>query len=258
MSLEVELHGKAGRVCPEALSGEKHCPLIVRTTSEDVMTGTVFGALKHIRPHLWLGPTLNLGLGVNRFRQVWYKNLSIRFWERQERYPPELLEFREGRTEPDIIIEWENPPTTVWIEAKYHAELAWGTANKADNDQVIRGIRTLLAATGHIQPDRLFNIPKRDAIWLALLTYKPDPLVEQYRKTPRLMKALAGPKEPTSLPTAPFVGTITWQELARVLRLTTCRAIPTEASMISVVLEYLESKFNVIEQHLLSTKTNSW
>jgi hypothetical protein len=45
MSALVELNGKAGRLCPKAQAGEIRCPCIVRTTSEDVLTGEVFGAL---------------------------------------------------------------------------------------------------------------------------------------------------------------------------------------------------------------------
>src|SRR5688500_19848586 len=104
MSLEVELNKKAGRICPQAASGEIRCPLIVRQSSEDVVTGTVFGHLRAIRPHLWLGPLLNEAYQTTRFRQVWYRELSIRFWERQTRFPAELLSFREGKSEIDLII----------------------------------------------------------------------------------------------------------------------------------------------------------
>ncbi len=59
MSIYVELHKKGGKLCEKAKSGELHCPLIVRPTSEDVIVGNVFGTLKHIPPHLWLNPLLN-------------------------------------------------------------------------------------------------------------------------------------------------------------------------------------------------------
>src|SRR3954453_23969298 len=69
--------------------------------------------LRHIRPHLWLGPLLNHGVGAIRVRQVWYREFSMRLWEWQCRFPTELLQFREGHTQPDVVIECENPPTTV-------------------------------------------------------------------------------------------------------------------------------------------------
>ena len=180
MSMEVELNGKAGRVCQHALDGTIRCPCIVRTTSEDVVVGNVFGMLKHIRPHLWLTPLLNAAYDTDRYRQVWYKNLSVRFWERQERFPPELLSFKEGRTEPDIIIGWDNPPTTLWIEAKWGSPVAQHTSGDRTNDQVVRGIRTLLHATGHISQTELIPVPRRRAMWLALVVDDDDEVLNTY------------------------------------------------------------------------------
>lgn len=242
MSIEVELNGKAGRVCPEGMAGTIRCPLIVRQTSEDVLTGNVFGHLKFIRPHLWLGPLLNRGLGTNRFRQVWHKNLSIRLWERQARFPPELLPFKEGRSEPDIIIEWENPKTTVWIEAKYGSGLAEGTANARDNDQVLRGIRTLLVSTGHLRPERLFHVEKRRAVWLALLNRKPEPVVDQYRDRGRLVSMLAGMGALESLPEEPFVGTVTWSDIAEALQRIRRQMTSTEAGVAETTIDYIHAK----------------
>ncbi len=168
MSIEVELRGKRGCVCQPARRGEIRCPLIVRPTSEDVVVGNVFGTLQHIPPHLWLNAILNQALGTDEFRQVWFKDFSLRLWEKQPRYPPELLDFKEGRTEPDVIIEWENPPTTVWIEAKWLSGFSKRTANNAENDQISRSIRTLLYQTGHIQGSTLFANHKRRAILLCI------------------------------------------------------------------------------------------
>lgn len=172
MSIEVELRGKGGCVCQPARRGEIRCPLIVRPTSEDVVVGNVFGTLQHIPPHLWLNAILNQALGTDEFRQVWFKDFSLRLWEKQPRYPPELLDFREGHTEPDVIIEWENPPTTVWIEAKWLSGFSKGTVNKADNDQISRSIRMLRYQAGQIQADRLFHTPQRRGV-LILVLLKP-------------------------------------------------------------------------------------
>ena len=38
-----ELRGKGGRICQPALDGALRCPLIARPTSEDVVTGNLFG-----------------------------------------------------------------------------------------------------------------------------------------------------------------------------------------------------------------------
>jgi len=40
------------------------CPLIVRPTSEDVITGHVFQTLGIINPRWWLADMLNLALGA--------------------------------------------------------------------------------------------------------------------------------------------------------------------------------------------------
>jgi hypothetical protein len=242
MSALVELNGKAGRICPQAQSGAIKCPCIVRTTSEDVLTGEVFGQLRHVRPHLWLSPLLNLGLETQTYRKAWFKGLSIRLWERQERFPPELLGFKEGRSEPDIIIEFDNPATTIFIEAKYTSPLAEGTTHSDDNDQVLRGIRTLLAATGHISTNKLFTVPKRKPIWLALLAYKPEALVDRYRDREVLGQCLEGIVNKTDLPGSAFVGTVTWQEIAEVLSTRKNQMTASERSISQGLGEYIKHK----------------
>jgi len=242
MGALVELHGKAGRVCPQGQSGEIRCPCIVRTTSEDVLTGEVFGQLHHIRPHLWLGPLLDIGTGTRSHRQVWYKKFQMRFWERQERFPSELLKFKEGRSEPDIIIEFENPATTIFIEAKYTSPLAECTTHSDQNDQVLRGIRTLLTTTGHIQPNRLFKFPRRTPIWLALLAYKPEKLVDRYKNPRHLAGELTGIVSQDDFPTETFVGTITWRDISKVLMDRVDQMTPFERSITHELVRYIEHK----------------
>jgi hypothetical protein len=256
VSIEVELNGKGGRVCKQAQAGEIHCGLIVRPSSEDLVVGNVFGLLKHIRPHLWLGPMLNLALETNRFRQVWYKRLSIRFWERQAKFPPELLDFREGHTETDLVIEWENPPTTVWIEAKWASRMATRTVNCATNDQVIRGVRTLLAETGHIRPPRLFDKPVRQPIWVALVPSKPEPKVERYRNS----QAIFGeqrPAAPASLPVQSFVGTTTWADLRRIARQFSGLMTTAERSIATQMRDYLDSRLQCPTSRLVSESSET-
>lgn len=244
MSTLVELNGKAGRLCQAAESGQTTCPCIVRKTSEDVLTGEVFGHLRHLRPHLWLNPMLNQGLGTNRFRQVFFKDFKLRMWQRQAKYPPELLPWVEGCTEPDVILEWENPPTSVWIEAKYKSGLAAGTTHARRNDQVVRGVRTMLAATGHIQGLRLFNTPKRDAAWLALLPHARDPMVDHYRESRLLMQAIPNRRRVRSLPPEPFVGTATWGMITQVLHSARGGMTWAERSVAASLTEYLAFKFS--------------
>ncbi len=249
MSIEVELRKKSGKVCKQALDGTIHCPCIVRSTSEDVVVGNVFGILRHIRPHLWLNDLLNTALRTNRFRQAWFKGFSVRFWERQERFPPELLDFREGRTEPDIIIEWENPPTTIWIEAKWGSRLAEGTTGNRNNDQVIRGVRTLLAQTGHLALNRLIEIPKRRPIWLGLLNWEDDPVLERYRTSPQvdaLVRFLVGSDSELN---PPIVGWLNWAWISRFLHEKTNQMLPLERSLTRSVADYIDFKLTQLNQN---------
>jgi hypothetical protein len=143
-------------------------------------------------------------------------------------------------------VEWENPPTTLWIEAKYLSGLAEGTTHSEQNDQVIRGIRTLLGTTGNIQTNCLFELPRRVPIWLALLNAKPDRLVEHYRDRRKLTKGLKGITSTKSLPGGPFVGTITWLDIAKVLEARTTRMTATEKSVSKAICEYIRFKASIV------------
>jgi len=120
----VELNGKGGRACDHARRGDIRCPLIVRPTSEDQITGEMFQVLRAINPRWWLPQALNSALSAQRFGQHVYRKLSIDLWVNQPRYPRGLLPWDEGNTQVDAVISWENPPTTVFCEVKYLAELS--------------------------------------------------------------------------------------------------------------------------------------
>src|SRR5664280_866849 len=114
-----ELHGKAGRICKAALEGKQRCPLIVRPTSEDVITGHLCQVLRTLNSRWWLSDLLNLALGAHRFRRQFHRGLRIEPWRNRPCYPRELLPWDEGSTQIDLTIQWENPPTTVYVEMKY-------------------------------------------------------------------------------------------------------------------------------------------
>lgn len=233
MSIEVELHNKGGQVCKQAKAGEIHCPLIVRPTSEDVVTGNVFGMLRYVRPHLWLNPMLNHALDTDEFRQVWFKDFSLRLWERQARFPPELLDFREGQTEPDVVIEWENPPTTVWIEAKWLSGFAKRTNGSGDNDQISRNIRTLLHETGHVETSRLFQVPVRRAI-MVLLHLNASQLVA--------LDTQISDEDRTVCSGQATLGHITWSTLRDEALSGREHATVVEANMLGQIEAYLDRK----------------
>src|SRR5262245_59165914 len=119
-----EVKHKGGCLCEPAREGQLRCPLIVRPTSEDVVTGNLIQVLKVLNPHWWLRDFLNEALGVRCFRRQVFRNLRIEPWQNRPTYPRELVPWDEGSTQVDVTIAWENPPTTVFIEAKYGSELS--------------------------------------------------------------------------------------------------------------------------------------
>jgi hypothetical protein len=120
--------------------------------------------------------------------------------------------------------------------------LAEGTTHSYQNDQVLRGIRTLLAVTGHVQAHRLFAIPRRKPIWLALLAYKPESLVDRYRDRDSLAGNLKDLVAENDLPADPFVGTITWLEIAQILNDRQSQMTPAERSITGQLDRYIQHK----------------
>jgi hypothetical protein len=141
-----ELLGKGGRVCPQALEGKQRCPLIVRPTSEDVVTGELCQLLRMLNSRWWLPDLLNTALGTDRFSRQFHRRLKIMPWENRPRYPRRLLPWDEGSTQVDMTMRWENPATTVYVEAKYGSSLSLSTSGHTAEhqypaDQLIRNIR---------------------------------------------------------------------------------------------------------------------
>ncbi len=106
-----ELRGKGGNLCSQARSGEIRCPLIVRPTSEDVITGNIFQSLGYLNPRWWLPDMLNAGLGADRFRRQYFRDLKIRLWQNQPCYPRELLPWDEGSSQIDIVFFFDKAST---------------------------------------------------------------------------------------------------------------------------------------------------
>ena len=218
-----ELNGKGGNLCSHARSGAIRCPLIVRPTSEDAITGNLFQALGYINPRWWLPDLLNSGLGANRFRRQVFRGFKIRLWVNQPCYPRELLPFDEGSTQVDVVLTWENPATTVFIEAKYGSTLSSavtgddGTSGYP-SDQLIRNIRVGLLGAGYFdRGEQLFEQPPRDFIVLVLAPFSGHPLVERYRDEGNLRRAIPHSERLVSLPRGPFVGQIGYQNIQTIL-----------------------------------------
>lgn len=217
-----ELGGKGGCLCKQAQAGELRCPLIVRPTSEDVVTGNLFGTMKVLNPRWWLPDLLNRGLGSERFRRQIYRGFRIDLWEKQKSFPRELLAWDEGQTEVDVIIRWENPPTTVFIEMKYGSPVSSKTVNNNGSewpaDQLIRNARVGLHENGWYAKRDLFQVPRRDFVLLLVTPNGGNELVPKYRDPNVLRSSIPCGDQIESLPKLPFIGELSYGEIEAMLR----------------------------------------
>lgn len=239
-----ELEGKGGRVCAAARNGELKCPLIVRPTSEDVITGNLFGTLQVINPRYWAPQLLNHAMGWPRFRQQVFRRFRISLWQNRPPYPRELLPWNEGSTQVDAVLEWENPPTTVFIEVKYLSDFTPRTANDNGSsgypsDQLIRNIRVGLRECGWIEENRLFPVPRRDFAAVLLRPCSGHPLVASYRNEATLRKSIPQSERIANFPSAPFVGQITIADIAAGLLKQRRMCAPSERRAVDQLAEYL-------------------
>jgi hypothetical protein len=242
-----ELHGKGGALCQLARQGTLHCPLIVRRTSEDVITGNIVQTLRVLNPRWWLPDFLNAALGVDRFPRQIFRKLRIEPWVNQPPYPRELLPWDEGSTQVDCEITWENQPTTVFIEAKFQAGLSRTTANSGTQDafpadQLIRNVRVGLHKCGYFERNALFQTKPRDFVTILLSPMEGHPLVEEYRDPSKLLAAIPSSERLIGLPGTPFVGALSFAQLQAILR-KQCRWFSRpERVLAEALIDYLASK----------------
>ena len=243
-----ELRGKGGNLCSHARSGEIRCPLIVRPTSEDVITGNIFQSLGYINPRWWLPDLLNAGLGASRFRRQFHRDFKIRLWQNQPCYPRELLPWYEGSTQVDALISFENPPTTIYIEAKYGSALSASVTGDDGqsgypSDQLIRNIRVGLLQSGCFDlGEELFDQTPRDFVVLVLAPFKGHPLVERYRDVQNLRTSIPHSDRLIGLPQAPFVGEIDYDDIQSILANQARWMSTPERRVVADLTEYLEFK----------------
>lgn len=243
-----ELLGKGGALCSHAKTGEIRCPLIVRPTSEDVITGTIFQALGCMNPRWWLPDLLNTALGSDRFRRQVFRGLKIRLWQNQPCYPRELLPWDEGSTQVDAVITWENPATTVFVESKYGSGLSPKVSRDDGSsgypsDQLIRNIRVGLHHAGYLQTEQqLFNQRPRDLVVLVLAPATGHALVERYRDTQRLQAAIPHFDRLVGLPRNPFVGELGYLDINTILRKQSRFLTASERRVVEDLTTYLEFK----------------
>ncbi len=247
-----EVNGKGGCLCEPARKGELRCPLIVRPTSEDVITGELFGVLKVLNPRWWLPDILNKALGAERFRRQVFRNLRIELWQKQRTYPRHHLKWDEGQTEVDVVITWENPATTVFIEMKYSSPLAAKTSNNNGStgfpsDQLIRNARIGLYENGWFEEDLLFHVPPRDFVLILLTPKTTNPLVQTYRDPNRLRASIPHGERLKQLPGSPFIGELSYRDVTDIILRQQRWFSRPEQRLVLGLNEYIEFKLTQLK-----------
>lgn len=242
-----ELGGKAGRVCDLVMNGAVRCPLIVRPTSEDVVTGHLFGTLQAINPRWWLPDLLNQALGTKRFRTQVFRNLQIELWQKQPKFPRWLMPWEEGNSEIDVVITWENPATTLFIEMKYGANLAATTVHNNGKsgfpaDQLIRNARIGLYRCGWYQEETLFDLPRRNFLLLLMSPQRNNPLVAKYRDEGELRTSIPHSERISELPPGPFIGEMNYVGMGNLLAAKAKFMTRPEKTLVRRLEEYLNFK----------------
>lgn len=244
-----EIGGKAGNLCESAKQGKIRCPLIVRSTSEDVVTGNLFGTLKVLKPRWWLPDLLNSALGAERFRRQFFRNFKVELWQKQRSYPRQHLRWKEGLTEVDVVLTWENPPTTVFIEMKYSSKLSTRTSQNEGTeiypaDQLNRNARVGLRECGWFQEDFLFHTAPRDFVLLLITPSSFNPLVTRYRDPDRLRNSIPDGHRLKQLPKAPFIGELSYRDVIELLRKQRKWFTRAEKCLVDELVAYLEFKLS--------------
>lgn len=258
-----ELHRKGGCLCPQAKEGKIRCPLIVRPNSEDVVTGHLVHALRVLNPRHWLSDLLNMALGTDRFKRQVYRKLRIEPWVNKPRFPREWLPWDEGSTQVDLEFSWENPPTTVYIEAKYGSGLSPQTSGDDGqsgfaSDQLSRCVRVGLREGGYYREELLFKRAKRDFILIVLSPMGKHTLVEKYRNQHFLRTALPSGYLLETLPKSPFIGQLGYGGLRKVLTERLRFYTRPERKVIETLIEYLSFKYSTVPERSWRSSGNDF
>jgi hypothetical protein len=248
-----ELHGKGGCLCQPAQEGMLRCPLIVRPTSEDAITGHLAFTLRILDPRNWLSDLLNAALGEERFRRQVYRKLQIELWVNKPRFPRKWLPWDEGSTQVDLEITWESPATTVYVEAKYGSGLSPRTCGDDgrsgfSSDQLSRCARVGLWECGYYREERLFERQRRDFVLIVLSPAGKHTLVQRYRDMRRLQSDLPSGHLLEAVPRTPFIGQVSYGLLRQILTRRLRFYTRPERQLIETLDEYLAFKSSTVPE----------
>lgn len=233
MSLVIELEGngrKAGHVCSRDYRNGPSCPLIVRQTSEDVLTANVFGVLRRLRPVLWLRPMLQSAFPRHRVHASAMQTVDVHFWAPTA--PPLARTIPEGETEVDVLVRFDS--TALFIEAKFLSELATGTTHDRRRDQLARLVDVAYATCREAQ-----MFPEMPFVLVLGLTEKEPELVTRYRRPEALREMLSGEPTAAARLMAPRLGYVSWGVLRQILLAQLALAFPMERGFLGDVAAYI-------------------
>lgn len=240
MLLELAAAGrKAGHVCHRDYRRGIGCPLLVRTTSEDVLTANVFGTLRHLRPSLWLRPMLAYAFHTKQFASCSMTRLRFDFWHPVP--PPPMRAHIEGMTEVDMLIRFGG--TSIFVETKYNAALATRTKHDAHRDQLARLLDVAWCSTSQGQ---LLTPPAPFVLVVGIAKVEP-PLLTSYRDPRVLAGALDHHRRYPQFRRdvallASRIGYCSWSALADLTDAHASRATRAERPFLSDVTTYIRHK----------------
>ncbi len=256
MSIIFELFKSSGKkVCPPNYVRKSNCPLIVRTTSEDLLTANVFGILKNLDPKIWLRSFLGEAIKGRDFSRHTFEGLSFEFWKRYR--PPVNRKYREGISEVDVTISYKDG--IIFIEAKYLAPVSLRTSHDPRRDQVIRYLD--LASYHYLNhPDGV----KEFYFVLIMDTEKPPWVLTRYGYDRNIIKGLTGPglfKPPVDPGRflSKSIGWLSWKQLKVILEVTKGQ-FKTEAEIkfVEDLITYLRYKIAEAERIRIERKQMSF
>jgi hypothetical protein len=240
MSIIFELFKSSGKkVCPPNYVRKSNCPLIVRTTSEDLLTANVFGILKNLDPKIWLRRFLGEAIKGKDFSRHTFDGLSFEFWKRYR--PPLNRKYREGISEVDVTISYKDG--IIFIEAKYLAPVNLRTTSDPRRDQIIR----YLDLVAYHYLNHLDGL-KEFYFVLIIDTEKPPWVLTRYRYNQNLTKELTSPglfKPPvdTGRLLSKGVGWLTWSQVKKILEINKLQfRTSTERKFVGDLIAYLDYK----------------
>lgn len=241
MSIALELEGggrKLGRVCDRDYRNGVVCPLILRESSEDLLTANVFGTLRHLRPGLWLVPLLRAAFPHHRIEPCLPEDSRVTLWKKVA--PPPGRGAHEGMTEVDVYATAAEK--VLLIESKFVSSLSTGTANDSQRDQLIRLLDVAYSAVvdGQFFPLSPF------VLLLGRWPKEPD-ILTRYRSAKGVRQALPhlserGDGASIAEYLASRIGYLSWTEFSKVLDARLGHATAVEAPFLLEVAGYLRHK----------------